>query len=73
MPAADCADERMLAPSERMEESWALAPRARSTGVRIVEVRILAGSQSRMGKLCDVSENGGGVVRVPVVQLPCFD
>ena len=42
VPTADCADERRLAPSDRREESWALAPRARTTGVRIVEKRILA-------------------------------
>ena len=42
VPTADCADERRLAPADRREESWALAPRARTTGVRIVEKRILA-------------------------------
>lgn len=44
VPTADCTEERRLAPSDRREESWALAPRARTTGVRIVEKRILAGS-----------------------------
>lgn len=43
VPIADCADERRLAPSERIEESWALTPRARTTGARITEVRILGG------------------------------
>ena len=42
VPTADCADERRLAPSDRREESWALAPTARTTGARIVEKRILA-------------------------------
>jgi hypothetical protein len=56
VPTADPAEEMRLAPADMREETWALAPRARTTGVRIVEARIVGGLEGTGKRMLIVSQ-----------------